>query len=80
MEELLKANNRKLSEIEIIVSPYTKTIVADDLKRYRDAGVHEIVIVNIRPPKTVEEAAIPFGGGRARPGSIPPRNSDPIRF
>lgn len=57
MEELLKANNRKLSEIEIIVSPYTKKIVADDLKRYRDAGVHEIVIVNIRPPKTVEEAA-----------------------
>ena len=29
----------------------------DDLKRYRDAGVHEIVIVNIRPPRTVEEAA-----------------------
>ncbi len=57
MEELLKANHRKLSEIEIIVSPYTKKIVPDDLKRYRDAGVHEMVVVNIRPPKTVEEAA-----------------------
>ena len=57
IEELLQANHRKLSEVEIIVSPYTKKIVADDLKRYRDAGVHEIVIVNIRPPKTVEEAA-----------------------
>jgi probable F420-dependent oxidoreductase len=57
IEELLKANHRKLSEIEMIVSPYTKSITADDLKRYRDAGVHEMVVVNIRPPKTVEEAA-----------------------
>ena len=57
IEELLKANHRKLSEVEIIVSPYTKKIVPDDLKRYRDAGVHEMVVVNIRPPKTVEEAA-----------------------
>jgi probable F420-dependent oxidoreductase len=57
LEEMLKANHRKLSEVEIIVSPYTKSITPDDLKRYRDAGVHEIVIVNIRPPKTVEEAA-----------------------
>jgi alkanesulfonate monooxygenase SsuD/methylene tetrahydromethanopterin reductase-like flavin-dependent oxidoreductase (luciferase family) len=57
IEELLKANHRKLSEVEIIVSPYTKTITADDLKRYRDAGVHEIVIVNIRPPRTVDDAA-----------------------
>jgi probable F420-dependent oxidoreductase len=57
MEELLKANHRKLSEVEIIVSPYTKAITTDDLKRYRDAGVHEIVIINIRPPRSVEEAA-----------------------
>ena len=57
IEELLKTNHRKLSDVEIIVSPYTKAITPDDLKRYRDAGVHEIVIVNIRPPRTVEEAA-----------------------
>lgn len=57
IEELLKANHRKLADVEIIVSPYTKSITPDDLKRYRDAGVHEIVIVNIRPPRAVEEAA-----------------------
>ena len=57
MEEMLKANNRKLSDVEVIVSPYTKSITPDDLKRYRDAGVQELVIVNIRPPKTVAEAA-----------------------
>ncbi|HLI79326.1 MAG TPA: LLM class F420-dependent oxidoreductase [Candidatus Binataceae bacterium] len=57
IEELLKANHRKLSELEIIISPYAKPITPDDLKRYRDAGVHEVVIVNIRPPRTVEEAA-----------------------
>ena len=57
LEELLKANHRKLSEIEIIVSPYTKSITPDDLKRYRDAGVHEVVVVTIRAPRTVEEAA-----------------------
>jgi probable F420-dependent oxidoreductase len=57
IEELLKANHRRLSDVEIIVSPYTKATGPDDLKRYRDAGVHEIVIVSIRPPRTVEEAA-----------------------
>ena len=57
IEELLAANHRKLAEVEIIVSPYTKTITPDDLKRYRDAGVHEIVIVNLRPPRSVEDAA-----------------------
>jgi probable F420-dependent oxidoreductase len=57
IEELLKANNRKLSDLEVIVSPYTKPMKPDDLKRYRDAGVHEIVLVNVRPPRTAEEAA-----------------------
>jgi probable F420-dependent oxidoreductase len=57
MEELLKANHRKLSDVEMIISPYSKPMTPDDLKRYRDAGVHEIVIVNIRPPRTVEEAS-----------------------
>lgn len=57
IEELLTANHRKLSDVEIIVSPYTKAITPDDLKRYRDAGVHEVVIVTIRPSRTVEEAA-----------------------
>ena len=57
LEELARANNRKLSDLEIIISPYTKEISADDLKRYRDVGVSEIVIINIRAPRTPEEAA-----------------------
>ncbi len=57
LEELLKAKQRTLSEVEIIVSPYTKPMTTDDLKRYRDAGVQEVVIVNIRPPRTIEDAA-----------------------
>ena len=56
LEELARGNNRKLSDLEIIISPYTKEISADDLKRYRDVGVSEIVIINIRAPRTPEEA------------------------
>jgi len=57
IEELLKGYNRKLSEIELTISPYTKAITPDDLKRYRDVGVHEMVVVNIRAPRTEEEVA-----------------------
>ena len=41
--ELMALNGRKLSELELIVAPPAGPIAADDLKRYRDAGVHEIV-------------------------------------
>jgi len=57
LEALLKANGRKRADLEIVVSPYGKPVVADDLKRYRDAGVDEVVLANIRPPRTEEEAA-----------------------
>lgn len=56
VEELLKANGRKRADVELAVSPYTKPITPDDLKRYRDAGVEEVVIVNMRAPRTAEEA------------------------
>ncbi len=57
LEELLRANNRKLSDIELIVSPSGKPITPDDLKRYRDAGVAEVVITTIGLPRTPEAAA-----------------------
>ena len=57
IEALLKSNGRKRSDVEIAVSPYTKPITPDDLKRYRDAGVDEVVIATIRSPRTPEEAA-----------------------
>ncbi|HEY6419503.1 MAG TPA: LLM class F420-dependent oxidoreductase [Candidatus Binataceae bacterium] len=56
LRALIRQNGRDPSEIEIIVSPYTKRIVADDLKRYRDAGVDEVVIL-ANPP--TDPAKIP---------------------
>ncbi|MGH7988283.1 MAG: TIGR03619 family F420-dependent LLM class oxidoreductase, partial [Candidatus Binataceae bacterium] len=55
LEQLLAANGRKRSEIELAISPYTKRITPDDLKRYRDLGVEELVLVNFRPPRTEED-------------------------
>jgi probable F420-dependent oxidoreductase len=51
IEDLLKANGRKRSDVELAVSPYTKPIKPDDLKRYRDAGADEVVLIKLRPPR-----------------------------
>ena len=56
LEQLLRANNRKLTDIELIVSPSGKPITEDDLKRYRDAGVSEVVITTIGLPRTPDAA------------------------
>ena len=45
IEELLKANRRERSDVELAVSPYTKPIKTDDLKRYRDAGADEVALL-----------------------------------
>jgi len=45
LEQLLNQNGRKLSDVELIVSPYTKKITPDDLKRYRDLGISEVPIM-----------------------------------
>ena len=50
IEELLEANRRKRSDVELAVSPYTKPIKTDDLKRYRDAGADEVALVVDVPP------------------------------
>jgi probable F420-dependent oxidoreductase len=55
IEELLRANGRKRSEVELAVSPYTKPIEPDDLKRYRDAGADELVLIKLRPPREEKE-------------------------
>jgi probable F420-dependent oxidoreductase len=56
IEELLKVNGRKRSEVELAVSNSGKPITVDDLKRYRDAGVEEFVITSLRAPHTPDEA------------------------
>jgi hypothetical protein len=42
--------------LELAVSNSGKPITADDLKRYRDAGVDEFVITGLRAPHTPDEA------------------------
>jgi probable F420-dependent oxidoreductase len=55
IEDLLKANGRKRSDLELAVSPYTKPIKPDDLKRYRDAGADEVVLIKLAPPRGEKE-------------------------
>jgi probable F420-dependent oxidoreductase len=56
LDEMLKANGRKRSDIEIAVRPSAiASITKDDLKRYRDAGVDELVLVNAMELKTDAE-------------------------
>jgi probable F420-dependent oxidoreductase len=51
IEALLTANGRKRSDVELAVSPYTKPVKADDLKRYAEAGVEEVILIRMRPPR-----------------------------
>jgi probable F420-dependent oxidoreductase len=55
IEELLKSSRRKRSDVELAVSPYTKPMKTDDLARYRDAGVEEVVLVVIDVPRSERE-------------------------
>jgi probable F420-dependent oxidoreductase len=50
LDELIKAAGRKRSEMYMALSPYTKPITRDDLKRYRDAGVDELGFIEFNPP------------------------------
>lgn len=45
LEQMLTQKGRKLSEVELIVSPYLHKITQDDLKRYRDLGINEVVML-----------------------------------
>lgn len=49
LQAMLKANGRDANEVEIIVSPYTRKITSDDLKKYSAAGVNELVMVASPP-------------------------------
>jgi probable F420-dependent oxidoreductase len=43
LESLLKEQGRTLAEIELIVSPYQAEVTRDDLRRYHELGVKEII-------------------------------------
>ena len=49
LDRLLADNGRSRANIEVIAAPYTQRIVADDLQRYQDLGVGEIVLLATVP-------------------------------
>jgi probable F420-dependent oxidoreductase len=56
LQVLLKENGRSLESIELIVSPYQAEVTRDDLRRYHELGVSEIIPF-VRLP--ADEALIP---------------------
>jgi len=50
IEEILKASGRRRSDVHLALSPAAKPIKPDDLKRYRDAGANEVVLLTLRAP------------------------------
>jgi len=55
IEELLRANRRRRSDVTLAVSPYSDPIVPDDLARYRDAGVDEVALLLRGRPRNQAE-------------------------
>ncbi len=45
LRPILDARGRSLDDIEISISPYMKPIDLADLKRYRDAGVDQVIVM-----------------------------------
>lgn len=54
---LLVRNGRALGDVELIVSPYTRRITGEDLRRYRDLGVSEVVMLANLPANRAEVSA-----------------------
>ncbi|HKV53493.1 MAG TPA: LLM class F420-dependent oxidoreductase [Candidatus Binataceae bacterium] len=50
LSALLQERGRRLADVDVIVSPYQRNITGDDLARYREAGVQELVLVSPLPP------------------------------
>jgi probable F420-dependent oxidoreductase len=58
IEELLKANGRKRSDVYLAASLYAKPFTTDDLKRYRDAGIDEVAPIVLDVPATEREMTV----------------------
>ena len=57
LERHLAARGRRLGDVELIVAPYTKSITPDDLPRYRDLGISEVVLLATLPASPTEAIA-----------------------
>jgi probable F420-dependent oxidoreductase len=49
LDELLTEAGRSRSEVDIVICPYLNRITRDDVSRYRDAGVDQLVIMAFAP-------------------------------
>jgi len=68
---LLAERGRALGDVELIVSPYTRKIAVDDLRRYRDLGIGEVVLLATLPaaPARAAERVERFGREWVEPAS-----------
>ena len=48
---MLAERERSRSEVEVVVSPYLLECDFDKVKRYREAGADQVVLVNFAPGK-----------------------------
>ena len=60
-----EGRGRRLEELEISVSPYMRPVTRDDLARYREAGVDQVILMVLAPdraalPRTLDELAEEF--------------------
>ena len=56
LEDLLKANGRKLADVGIsIMARIVNPLTVDDLKRYRDAGAAEVIMLSRKPLQSEAE-------------------------
>lgn len=58
LDRAIEAAGRKRSEIYVALSPYSKPFTRDDLKRYRDAGVDELALLEFHPPSSERELIV----------------------
>jgi probable F420-dependent oxidoreductase len=47
LRKALEARDRSLKDVQISISPYMKPIDGDDLERYRDAGVDQVIVLGM---------------------------------
>lgn len=56
LDRLLADNGRTRGDVEVIVAPYSHRIAPDDLARYRDLGVSEVVLMAALPAEALAAA------------------------
>ena len=57
LDRLLADSGRSRADIEVIAAPYTQRIGAEDLQRFQDLGVSEVVLLASVPPDPAAAAA-----------------------